>query len=172
MLKQPLHLSYLSIVIATLTLALSFAMSAFWWGIAIALLAGIAWCISIWRGWHLRGNLSLFCLILGISIGGLQEEGSRVALLISTVAALSAWDLAAFHQLLAAREHIANEEELTRTHLLRLVSVIILGLTLPLITFSLQFELQFWQAFLLGVILLLGLSQVFSQLKRSNTQQF
>ena len=35
---------------------------------------------------------------------------------------------------------------------------------------SFQFDLKFWQVFLLGILFLAGLSQVFAQLKRSSNE--
>lgn len=89
-------------------------------------------------------------------------------LLVSLLATLAAWDLDTFHNRLVVSKKIIAEEELVRAHLLRLISVLILGAALPSIAFALQFDLKFWQVFLLGMLLLLGLSQVFVQLKRSN----
>lgn len=165
---KPVHLAYGSIAIVILTLSVSFASAGFIWGIFIAVLVGAAWAISIWRDWRLVETLSLFCVILGISIMALQTEETRVSLLISTLATLAAWDLTGFTRLLGDYELVNAADELIRTHLLRLFSILILGLVLPLMAYALQFELRFWQAFLLGVILLVGLSQVFSQFKRSN----
>jgi hypothetical protein len=165
---RPLHLGYGSIAIATLTLAVSFANVGFLWGIGLALFVGAAWAVSVWRSWGMGKTVSLFCIILGISMVAVQTESARVSLLISALAALAAWDLISFAQVLQDFEQIIAEEELIRAHLLRLFSLLIVGLALPLIAFMLQFELRFWQAFLLGVILLVGLSQVFSQFKRSS----
>jgi hypothetical protein len=165
---KPLHLGYGSIAIVTLTLAISFVSVGLLWGIGVALLVGAVWAISVWRSWRVGKTVSLFCAILTISMVSVQAEDARVTLLISTLAALAAWDLLSFAQVLQDYEEIIAEEQLIRTHFLRLFSILMVGLALPLIAFTLQFELRFWQAFLLGVILLAGLSQVFSQFKRSN----
>ena len=135
--------------------------------ILIILLVGGLWGVSIWRAWRKVEVLSLFFVILGISVAAIAD-GSRLLLLVSALAILATWDLSAFQGTLAANEGIYAEGELIRTHLLRLFSVLIVGATLPMIAFALQFDLKFWQVFLLGIVLLLGLSQVFSQLKRSS----
>lgn len=142
-------------------------MTGFYWGILVILLVGGLWGISIWRAWRMVEVLSLFFVILGISVSAIVD-GSRLLLLVSTLAILATWDLSAFQGTLAANEDIYAEDELIRTHLLRLFSVLILGATLPMIAFALQFDLKFWQVFLLGIALLLGLSQVFAQLRRSS----
>lgn len=109
----------------------------------------------------------MLVILLGISLA-VTLGASRLIVLISLLATLSAWDLAAFSIRLSVSNNIADEERIIRTHLLRLVSVLILGLTLPLLAFGLQLDLKFWQVFLLGILLLAGLSQVFAQLKRSS----
>ena len=166
---RPLYLGYIAITITTLTLSTSLVNSGFVWGIGVAVFVGIFWVISAWRYWRVGSILSLFFIVLGISVVATQNENVRVSLLISTVATLIAWDLSAFDRLLSANKQIISENELIRNHLTRLVSVLILSSVLPLFSFALHFDLQFWQAFLLGVILLAGLSQVFTQLKRSNS---
>ncbi len=164
---KPLYLSYFSLLIGIMCLSSAFMMTGFVWGIPVILVVGSLWAVSIWRAGRIIEILSLCLFILGISTAAMAD-GSRVLLLASALAALAAWDLSAFHYRLSANEEIREEGEIIRTHLWRLLSVLILGGTLPLITFALQFDLKFWQVLLLGVVLLLGLSQVFSQIKRSN----
>ena len=167
MMIKPLHLSYFCVAISVFSLAGIFAATDFMLGSVITLAVGAGWGIFLWRKWTIGSILSLLMIVLGISLAVILG-GSRLMLLVSLLAALSAWDLDAFHVRLAACEKIHDEDELFRTHLLRLASVLILGLVLPSVAFALQFELKFWQVFLLGILLLLGLSQVFGQLKRSN----
>ena len=167
MLKEPLHLGYISIIIAAITLSITFAIAGFFLGSAITVVVSIAWGIFIWRKWIFGSILCLLILVLGISLAAIFA-GSRLILLISLLATLSAWDLAAFHIRLSVCRNIADKNQLIQTHLLRLASVMIIGLALPLLTFSLRFNLVFWQVFLLGVLLLAGLSQVFAQLKHSS----
>lgn len=164
---KPLPLSYICLAIGILCLSAAFAMTGFFWGVLVIVLIGGLWAVSIWRSWRNLEILSPIFVVLGISIATLAE-GSRFLLLASTLAILTAWDLAAFQKNLAANEEILTVDLLIRTHLLRLFSVLILGATLPVIAFALQFDLKFWQVFLLGLVLLLGLSQVFSQLRRSS----
>ena len=164
---KPLYLSYLSLAITLLTLSVIFVMTGFSWGVIINGLVGSLWGLAIWRKWRVGNMLSLFFVILGISLA-VMAGGSRILALFSTLAALATWDFASFHRKLLGNDEIHEEDEIIRTHLLRLSSVLILGVTLPLAAFTLSIELRFWQVFLLGAILLLGLSQVFAQLKRSS----
>ena len=162
---KPLHLSFLSIAISVLTLGGAFAAQGFYWGIVVAVTVGLSWMLLA-RSWIYGNTISMLVMILGISLEAMFG-GARLFLLISLLAALSAWDLAGFHKCLAASENLSQEETLIRTHLARLGSVLILGLALPLISFAMQFKLEFWQVFLLGMTLLVGLSQAFRQLKRN-----
>ena len=165
---KPKHLSYFSITIASAGLASAFALEGFIWAIGVALLVGLAWIVSTRWGWQRGSTLSMFCFMLGISGAALQENIYRGLLLTSTIATLAAWDLSSFARLLEIHQNIASKEDLIRIHHRRLSAVIMIGFVLPMVAFALQLELKFWQAFLLGVILLFGLSQVFSQLRRSS----
>ena len=165
--KGSLNLSYLCIVIAALSLSIGFSLAGFLLGIAVAVVVSITWGVSIWRKWVFGNILCILVILLGISLA-VTLGASRLIVLISLLATLSAWDLAAFSIRLSVSNNIADEERIIRTHLLRLVSVLILGLTLPLLAFGLQLDLKFWQVFILGILLLAGLSQVFAQLKRSS----
>ena len=167
MYKKPLHLSYICLAVAALTISSVFSISGFFLGIVVTVVVAIAWGIFIWRKWLFGNILSMLIFVLGISLGAIFE-GSRLILFIGLLATLSTWDLAAFHAQLSASENIAEEYRLIRTHLLRLASALIIGLVLPLVAFTFQLDLAFWQVFLLGILLIAGLSQIFVQLKRGN----
>lgn len=164
---KPLQLCFFSITTAILTLSSAFVTMDFFLGIGITILIGIGWAVFVWRKWITGSILSMLIVVLGISLAVIFD-GSQWVLLISLLATLSAWDLATLHVKLSTNENISNGDILIRTHLQRLFSVLILGITLPSITFFMQFDLKFWQVFLLGILLLAGLSQVFIQLKRDN----
>ena len=165
--KVPLLLGYLCIVIAALTLSGAFAIAGFFLGILFVVVVSLAWGIFTWRMWNFGSNLCMLIFVLGISLTAIFEA-SRLILLISLLATLSAWDLVAFHVRLSATLKVNDKDQLVRVHILRLISVLILGLALPLLAYGLQFRMQFWHVFLLGILLLAGLSQVFVQLKRSS----
>jgi hypothetical protein len=167
MLKAPLPLSFFCIFIAALTLTGAFAFQGSFLGIAVTIVVSAAWGIFIWRKWILGSNLCMLILVLGISLAAFFE-GSRLILFTSLLMILAAWDLGAFYMRFSSYQNIADEDQLIRTHLLRLSGVLLLGLVLPFLAFSFQFSLKFWEVFLLGVLLLAGLSLVFAQLKRSS----
>ena len=168
MLRGTLLISYISLVIAALTLSSELADVGFIFGIPVTILVSVAWGIFIWRKWNTGCILCMLILVLEISLTTILD-GSQLILLISLLATLTTWDLATFYIRLSSNKHIVHEELLIRSHLKRLVGVILLGLALPLLAYGLQLDLQFWQVFLLGILLLTGLSQVFSQLKRSSS---
>ena len=169
MFKESLPLSYICLVIATLSLSSAFAIAGFFLGIMVTTVVSFAWGIFLWREWEFGNILCMLVFVLGISLGAIFES-PRLILLISLLATLSAWDLAAFHARLSASKNIADKERLIQSHLLRLSGVLILGLALPLVAFVYQFDLKFWQVFLLGILLLAGLSQIFAQLKRGSNE--
>jgi len=165
--NRSLILSYFCLFITFVSLALAFAVTNFPWVVLIILVLCTFWGLAIWRKWRLGEILSLFLMILCISIAAMMGS-SRLLVLASSLATLATWDLSAFHKKLSENENTSAKNVLFRTHLMRLSTVLILGLALPTVAFAMTFALKFWQVFLLGMILLLGLSQVFSQLKGSS----
>lgn len=165
--KSSLFHSFIALIIATLALVSAFATVNFFIGSALTVVIAMAWGVFIWRRWEFGGILCMLILVLGNSLAVILG-GSRLIALTSLLATLSTWDLAAFHNHLSSSSHIINQDQLIRSHLFRLISVVIIGLTLPLLTFRLQLDLEFWQVFLLGILLIAGLSQVFAQFKRSS----
>ena len=164
--KQFLILAYISIFIAATTLSAVFISSNLLLGVAAIVLTAMAWGIFILRDWGLGSFVCMLLFVLGISSGGVLR-GSQHFLLITLLAILSAWDLGTFYGRLSANMNVNNQNQLIKTHLIRLVAVLMMGLALPLLALGLQFDLEFWQVFLLGGLLLAGLSQVFIQIKRS-----
>lgn len=161
------YLTICCIFLASLALSAVFTAVGFPIGLVVAVLVSFAWGISIWRKWRTGNILCMLIFVLGISLGAILE-GSRYILLLSLLSTMASWDLAAFFSRLSTDANISNENELIRTHLFRLMSVLIIGVVLSLLALSMQIDLKFWQVFLLGILLLLGLSQLFAQLKRSN----
>ena len=162
-----LQLTYFSVAIAVFALAAGFLLAGFPLATLSALLIGALWGLSTQKDWVTGETISLVLMVLVISFAGLLNA-ARILLLVSALGTLAAWDLGNFHRTRLQNENIANAEHLTREHLSRLLVVLMIGVALPLIAFSLQFELQFWQVFAMGFILLFGLGQIFIRLKRSD----
>jgi hypothetical protein len=168
MTKTLQYLTYLFLVLASLTLCGAFWVTGFPMGIPVSIIISIVWGIFIWRNWDVGNNFCLMILLLGISLAAVIEA-PRLLILISMITIISTWDLATFYFQLIASPIINDESKLIQSHLLRLFSILILGFSLTIVTFGMQLSLKFWQVFLLGILLLVGLSQVFIQLKRSNS---
>lgn len=161
------YLAFLFLFFATLSLCGAFWITGFPLGIPVSIIISIVWGIIIWRKWGIGNSFCMLIFLLGISLAAVIEA-PRFLILISLITIISTWDLATFYFRLIASPKIKHESNLIRSHLLRLFSILILGLCLTILTFGMQLRLKFWQVFLLGILLLVGLSQVFIQLKRSN----
>jgi hypothetical protein len=169
MLNKPQQLSFMCLLIATLALSSLFLTAGWVFGIIGTFIMSIVWGIFIAQNWNLGSNISIIIFVLAICLAATFET-SRSVLLVSLLAALSTWDLAAFHNKLSICQNIADIDHLTRTHLSRLIIVLILGLSLSFLTFGLQLNLKFWQVFVLGIMLLVSLTQVFKQLRQSSNE--
>jgi hypothetical protein len=165
--KTIIIISYSCLTISSLTLLISFFSAGYLIGAVVVFIASLFWGISIGYKWKISNDISMLIFLLGISLAALLGA-QRLFLLISILAALSAWDLGAFYSRVSTQENLQDEDNLIRTHLLRLISVIFIGSALVLLSFGFQLNLKFWQVFLLGILLLVGLSQVFIQIKRNN----
>ena len=162
------YIAYLFLVIATMSLCGAFWITGFPIGIPVSMIISVVWGIFIWRKWGFGNSFCMLIFLLEISLAAIIEA-PRFLILISLIAIISTWDLATFYFRLIDSPNINYESNLIRTHILRLFSILILGLSLTILSFAMQLSLKFWQVFLLGILLLVGLSQVFIQLKRSNS---
>jgi thiosulfate reductase cytochrome b subunit len=81
-------------------------------------------------------------------------------MLVGTLAALAAWDLDHFERRLRTAQRVEAQGALIRAHLRRLSIVAGLGLTLGGIALSVQVEITFGWALLLGLLAFLALSGV------------
>jgi hypothetical protein len=165
--KIPYYLANFFLAVSALSLSGAFWNAGFILGAGVMVIISVVWGIFIWRKWSFGNGFCMLLFLLGISLAAVIEA-PRFKILVSLIAIISTWDLAVFDFLLVSSPNINHESNLIRTHLLRLFSVLTVGLSLTLLTFGMQLNLKFWQVFLLGILLLVGLSQVFVQLKRSN----
>ncbi len=128
------------------------------WPAAVVLLViGILWLSATRLQW--AGNL-----VFALAVGGLAFSawvGVNMGwLLPGMVAAIAAWDLAAFVARLASVARIENERELVRDHLQRLGIVSIVGLALAAAASLIRVHLSFGIALLLALFVVLGLGYV------------
>ena len=153
-----------AIVLASAVLSLGYAWSGWLIG-AIPLAAwGLLGLVGLWRGWDWVGSASLVLFVLAAAIGFLLNLGPGW-MLVGLVTALVCWDLDHFVQRLRDVEE-AQRPGLERAHLLRLVPLVLAGLVLGGAALVVRTRLGFGLALLLGLLLVIGLSQTIGPMVR------
>ncbi len=155
------NFAFISIGLATLSLALGYGLSSLWAWTPLMVIIGLLWLVGQWYDWEGWASVGLI-LFIGAAAGGVWHDVAAGWLLGSVVAALIAWDLAHFSQHLNHAGHGENAAELKRTHLRRLLIVASLGLLLGGVALSLQLEFNFGWALLLGLLAILSLGWLIS----------
>jgi hypothetical protein len=148
---------FISIGLATLGLTLGYSLSSLWLWTPLIVVMGLLWLVGQWRDWDGWASVGLIFSVV-VAAGGVWHSAAAGWLLGGTVAALIAWDLDHFSQHLKHAGHVENAAELKRTHLRRLLVVGSLGLLLAGVALSIQLELNFGWALLLGLLAILSLS--------------
>jgi len=159
--------SFVSMVPAALSLAIGYALAGFWVGAAFAVGAGLLWLAALWRDWRRVIGLSVI-IVVGIAALGTWLEVSAGWLLFGLIATLVAWDLDDFSHRFGQSEHRQGYGTLQRIHLQRLAVVTGSGLLLGGIALNFELELNMWWGILLGVLVILGLSQAIGRLRRES----
>ena len=126
---------------------------------------GLLWLLSQRRRWDWVASTGLFVFITAAGIGiliGLKP----IMMALSLLGSLAAWDLAGFSRRL---REAAPEDDLRRIekdHLVRLASLVAIGLFLILAALIIQIKFAFEWMFLLTCAALLGLVQLVNRLRR------
>jgi hypothetical protein len=167
--KELRYIAYFSLLVTTITLFASLVNFGIILGIAVAIVISTTWGFFISINWKLGNTIIMLIFLLGISLAILSGNAREVSLL-SLLGALSTWDIASLKHQFSTNKNIRDEKQLVRAHFVRLANVLFIGFAFTFLSFSLKLTLKFWQVSLLGILLLGGLSQVFSFLKRSSHQ--
>ena len=157
----------ITIGLAAIVLAMGYAVGGAWKVSPILLAAGVLWWIGQKRHWNLLASVALVGFVVAAAMGlwmGLPAGW----MLVGVVAALSAWDLDHFARRLRGVERVEMRLALERFHILRLVSVDSLGLLLAGVALAVQYKFSFDVALVLGLVVVLGLSQMISYLRRES----
>jgi hypothetical protein len=153
--------------LATIVLAMGYAVGSEWTFSLILLAVGMLWWIGQKRHWN--GLASVACVGFVVAAAtGLWVGLPAGWMLVGVVAALSAWDLDHFARRLRGVEWVEMRPALERRHILRLVSVDSLGLLLAGMALVVQYKFSFGVALFLGLVAVLGLSQMVSYLRRES----
>jgi hypothetical protein len=148
----------ISIILATLSLGLGYAMGRLWAGAALSVALGVLWLLGRRRGRGWAASVGMTCFV-GTAALGIWWQLSAPAMLVGSVAALAAWDLDHFTERMRSTDHVVGQDGMVRSHLRRLLIVSGIGLLLGGVALGVQIELSFGWALLLGASAILGLSR-------------
>jgi amino acid transporter len=146
-----------AIVLASAILSLGYAWGGWLIGMVPLAAWGVCWLVGLWRGWDWVGSAGLVLFVLSAAVGFvLHFEFDWM--LVGLVAALVCWDLDHFGRRLRDVDE-AQRPGLERAHLLRLAPPVLAGLVLGEAALLVRTRLGFGLALLLGLLLVVGLSQ-------------
>jgi hypothetical protein len=151
--------------VATALLALGFVSANNWLGVTVSVLIGCLWLVGLYRGWPGSAALGLVGLVAMAALGA-RSAVAPPLLLVSSTAALVAWDLQRFLGRLGASGQILDQAALVRSHVRWSLGVAGVGLLLGLIAPLIVVPLPFGAALLLSVLLLFGVSRAVGRLNR------
>jgi hypothetical protein len=157
----------ITIGLAAIVLAVGYAVGSLWKVSLILLAMGALWWIGQKRHWNLFAPVALVGFAVAAAVGlwmGLPGGW----MLVGAVAALSAWDLDHFARRLRSVERVEMQPALEQLHLRRLASVDGLGLLLAGMALVVQYKFSFDVALVLGLVAVLGLSQMVGHLRRES----
>ena len=156
-----------SILLATGTLVLGYALSGLWLGIVLIIILGILWLFAIKqnRDWPASGFLVCF---VGVAVGGIHMNVGTGWMLLGVITSLSAWDLHHFFLRLALVQESEVMERLERAHLHRLLIMNGLGLVLTGTALTVKIEIGFGIVLLLTAVAIVCLSYFISSLRRES----
>jgi hypothetical protein len=166
-LKKIWLFSQVCLFLASLLLVLGFwlVVQEFW--AAVFFLPSFLWHWGQRRGFLFLDSILLVVYTI-IAVIGMLAGSSPILALLAILFALSAWDLGRFMTRLSLVENDEVETRIIRTHLLRLVVLLGIGLLLPLFTFSIRIEIRLGLALLLGFLAIFGLSRLVMSLTKES----
>jgi hypothetical protein len=156
----------IAIGLATLPLALGYAIGGRWIGAGVSVAVGCLWLIGLRRGWSGTDTLGLVGFT-GLATVGVLLALAAPILLAGQVAALAAWDLDRFAERMRSAGRVEDAADLTRAHLVRLLAATGTGLVLGSVALGMQLPLSFGWALLLAALIILGLSRAIGWLNRA-----
>ena len=163
--QMTLALSRASAGLSVFVLALAFALSGLWAGVAAVLAGGALWLLGHLRALRWTSSVALIVLAAAAAAEVLLAEGGGWSLL-GLVAALVAWDLEQFAQRMRAAGRVDDATGLERRHIQRLLAVAAIGGLLGAIGLGLQVRLTFEWALVLAALVMLGLGPIVGYMRR------
>ena len=148
----------LCVGLAVASLAIGDGQVGRWDRILLAGVLGGLWLSGYWRGWAWMAPLGLVGFV-GLAASGVLLGLEAGAMVAGVVAALCAWDLHHFALTLQEVGQVKDGRALEQRHLSRLLAVAALGLVLAVIALRVEIRLTFFEALLLGLLVVWGLSR-------------
>jgi len=159
-----------SIIFTAMLLALAFIVTNDWIPALSIIVLGVLWSAAVWwRNWDWANAIGLVVFV-GIAGFGIWRNLPTFWMLLGSVAALIAWDLAHFAQRLTAAEPLNEGLLLWRPHFERLLIVGGLGLLLGGVAWGFQISLNFGWVVFLGFLMAISLSWVVRVARRVNNR--
>ncbi len=155
----------LSVGVATAFLVAGYALGGRPIGVLPLLTLAALWFAGRHRGWQWVDGTGLLGYT-GAAAAGMALGLGAGWMLAGLVAALSAWDLAAFAAWLQGVQPADKAKALVRRHLGQLLIVDAVGLLLAGVALYVRLRLSLAVLLLLGLVLILGVSRAVSFLRR------
>jgi len=156
---------WLELLIAAVSLAVGYAISGWWIASGVVIFLGAVWAAVRFRGGSGLEGLLLY-LFLFAAAAGFWVGSPGWLMLLTSVAALGAWDLDHFLQRLSEAEDIEFETGLGRDHLKRLFLVQGIGFAAGFLALIARPKIGFWWAVLLVLLAVIGLSRIIAYVRR------
>lgn len=167
--QMTLALSRASAGLSVFVLALGFALSGLWLGVAAILAGGALWLLGHLRPLSQPGSLASSVALVMLAAAAAAEVLLGVGggwPVLGLVAALVAWDLDQFVQQMRAARRVDGAPELERRHIQRLLVVAATGSVLGAIGLGLRVRLSFELALVLAALVMVCLSLLIGYLRR------
>ena len=162
-------LSRASAGLSVFVLALIFARSGLWAGVAEVLAGGALWLLGHLRPQGRSGALApsvALVVLAGAAAAAMINAIGSGWPVLGLVAALVAWDLEQFAQAMRAAGRVDGVTELERRHIRRLLLTAVIGGVLGLVGLGLRVRLRFGLALLLAALVMAGLGLIVGYLRR------
>lgn len=156
---------WLELLTAAASLVIGYVISGWLIAAGVVIFLGAIWAAVRLRGGSGLAGLLLY-LFLFIAAAGFWAGSPGWLMLLTSVAALGAWDLDHFLQRLSEAEYVEFETGLGRDHLTRLFLVQGLGFAAGFLALIARPQIGFWWAVLLAMLAVIGLSRIVAYVRR------
>ena len=167
--QMTLTLSRASAGLSVFVLALVFALSGLWVGVAAVLAGGALWLLGHLRPQSRPGAMAssaALVVLAGAAAAGVLRTVGGGWPVLGLAAAIVAWDLEQFARLMRAAGRVDGAPDLERRHIRRLLVVAAVGGVLGAVGLGLRVRLSFELALVLAALVMLGLSLFVGYLRR------